>query len=64
MEEEGGSQKKKKVKLLEEEIIRLINEKYLFEENNKDVSVIYKDNKVYDQPKKAVYGIKYSSVDF
>jgi hypothetical protein len=48
----------KKDKLPDDEIIRLINEKYLFEETNKDVSVIYtQDGRVFDQPKKAIYGI-------
>ena len=31
----------KKEKLKEEEILKLINEKYMYDENNKDVSVIY-----------------------
>ena len=49
----------------EEEIIRLINEKYMFEENNKDVSVIYtNEGIVYDQPKKAIYGIQRINADF
>jgi hypothetical protein len=47
-----------KKKLAEEDILRLINEKYLNEENNRDVSVIYKGSEVFDHPKKAVYGIK------
>ena len=52
-------------KLPEEEIIRLINEKYMFEENNKDVSVIYaQDGRVFDQPKKAVYGIQKANAEF
>lgn len=44
--------------MAEDEIIRLINEKYQLEEVNKEVSIIYKDNKIFDQPKKAVYGIQ------
>jgi hypothetical protein len=38
-------------------MIRLINEKYMEEESNKDVSIIHKNGKIFDQPKKAVYGI-------
>ena len=45
-------------------MLRLINEQYLHEENNKDVSVIYKGDKVYDQPKKAVYGIQKINAEF
>jgi hypothetical protein len=52
-----ASRGKGKKKIAEEEIIRLINEEYQQEEVNKDVSVILKDNKLFDQPKKAVYGI-------
>ena len=49
----------------DEEILRLINEKYQFEESNKDVSIIYaNDGRVFDQPKKAVYGIQPSAVKF
>ena len=36
----------------------------MYEETNKDVSVIYKDEKVYDQPKRAVYGIQRINADF
>jgi hypothetical protein len=55
----------KKDKLPDDEIIRLINEKYLFEETNKDVSVIYtQDGRVFDQPKKAIYGIQQIKADF
>ena len=58
-EEEGGGRESVPDPLgaPDDEITRLINEKYEQEEQNKDVSVIYKDSKVYDQPKKAVYGI-------
>jgi len=55
--ENGSSKKPRGKKLDEQEIIRLINEKYQQEETNKEASVIYKDNKVFDQPKRAVYGI-------
>jgi len=36
----------------------------MYEETNKDVSVIYKDDRVYDQPKKAVYGIQRINTEF
>lgn len=50
-------QKRGKEKLPEDEIIRIFNERYEQEENLREVSVIYKDDKIYDEPKKAVYGI-------
>jgi hypothetical protein len=46
--DESPSKAKKGGKLAEDEIIRLINEKYLHEESSKDVSIVYKDNKVFD----------------
>lgn len=45
---EKFSPKKIKKKLPEEEMIRLINEKYMQEESNKDVSIIYKNDKIFD----------------
>jgi len=44
--------------------VALINAKYQEEEQNKDVSVIYKDDKVYDQPKKAIFGIQPIAASF
>ena len=41
----------------EDEISRLINESYQLENDTKDLSAIFKDDKLYDQPKKAIYGI-------
>lgn len=41
-------QQKKKGKLPEEEILRLINEKYQHEDALKDVSVIYDGDRIYD----------------
>ena len=35
----------------------MINESYLEQSSAQNMSVIYKDEKVYDQPKKAIYGI-------
>lgn len=34
------------------------------DEQNKDVSVIYKDDKIYDQPKRALYGIQKINSEF
>ena len=42
----------------DDEISRLINESYLDNNSNSNLSVIYKDDKVFDQPKKALYGIQ------
>lgn len=48
----------KKEKLPEEEIQRLIDENYHYDEN-KELSVIYtEDGRIYDQPKKAKHGIQ------
>ena len=41
----------------EDEISRLINESYQLEDNN-NLSAVFKNDKLYDQPKKAVYGIQ------
>ena len=49
--------KGKKEKLTDEEIQKLIDENYLFEENGKDSSIIYYNGLVYDEKKKAIYGI-------
>jgi hypothetical protein len=43
--------------LADEEILKMINENREMDENNSNVSIIYKDGEVYDEPKKAVYGI-------
>eukprot|EP00347_Sterkiella_histriomuscorum_P022202 403331316 len=57
--------KTKKEKLPEEEIQRLYHQELQNAELNKDVSVIYtQDGKVFDQPKKAQYGIQAIKVDF
>ena len=40
----------------EDEISRLINESYQLE-SDKDLSAVFKDDKLFDQPKKAIYGI-------
>lgn len=50
--------KGKKEKLTDEEIQKLIDENYLYEENSKDSSVIYYNGKVYDEKKRAIYGIQ------
>jgi hypothetical protein len=41
-----------------DEISRLINEQYQMETENKDINFIFKDERLFDQPKKAVYGIQ------
>ena len=43
-------------KEVEDEISKLINESYQTDDS-KDLSVVYKNDKLYDQPKKAIYGI-------
>ena len=42
----------------DDEISRLINESYQVETEQKDLSLIYKGDRIYDQPKKALYGIQ------
>ena len=42
----------------EDDISRMINESYLEQNDTRNLSVIYKDDKVYDQPKRALYGIQ------
>ena len=56
--------KAKREKLTDEEILRLIDENYLFEENGKDSSVIYYNGQLYDEKRRAVYGIQKSEVIF
>jgi len=41
----------------EDEISKLINESYQLEDNN-NLSAVFKNDKLYDQPKKAIYGIQ------
>ena len=41
-----------------DEISRLINEQDTMDHENKDINAIFKDEKLYDQPKKAIYGIQ------
>lgn len=41
-----------------DEISRLINEQYTMDTENKDINFIFKDEKLFDQPKKAIYGIQ------
>lgn len=42
---------------VEDEISKLINESYQTDDS-KDLSVVYKNDKLFDQPKKAIYGIQ------
>ena len=42
----------------EDDISRMINESYLEQNDTRNLSVIYKDEKIYDQPKRAIYGIQ------
>lgn len=41
----------------EDDISRMINEQYSEQSSSQNQSVIYKDDKVFDQPKRALYGI-------
>ena len=49
--------KGKNQKLTDEEIQKFIDENYVYEENGKDSSIIYFNGQVYDEKKKAIYGI-------
>lgn len=45
-------------KLSEEEYQKLIDQNYLYDDTSKDHSVIYYNGRVYDEKKKAIYGIQ------
>ena len=55
--------KGKKEKLTDEEIQKLLDENYQFEDDI-DSSVIYHNGKTFDEKKRAIYGIQKSDMNF
>ena len=50
--------------MTDEEIQELIDENYKFDENSRDQSITYYNGKVYDEKKRAIYGIQKTDTCF